>query len=138
MSDDTLDVTGGCCCGKVRFTATKVRPTVSECHCTMCRRQSGHRYATTQTNTENLVLEGAGNITWFEGSASAQRGFCTTCGSHLFWRPAEQDHYAILAAAIDEPNDLKMARHIFVADKGGYYEIEDGNPQYAASASAQD
>jgi hypothetical protein len=36
---------------------------------------------------------------------------------------------AIAMAAFDGPTGVKLARHIFVADKGDYYEIADGLPQ---------
>jgi virginiamycin B lyase len=53
------------------------------------------------------------------------------CGSHLFWKPSNEDYIGILAASVDEPSGLRMAKHIFVDDKGDYYEITDGLPQYA-------
>ncbi len=130
MSDGTLNVTGGCFCGKVRFHATGVRAGVSECHCTTCRKQTGHRYATTSAPIDTVEIEGGDNITWFSASPEARRGFCSSCGSHLFFEPVGGDHYAVLAGAIDAPNGLHMARHIFVESKGDYYEIDDGLPQF--------
>ena len=59
----------------------------------------------------------------------ARRGFCSRCGSHLFWL-SKADQMAILAASLDEPTGLKVGSHIFTADKGDYYEIADGLPQY--------
>lgn len=35
-----------------------------------------------------------------------------------------------MAGAFDKPTGFKMACHIFCADKGDYYEIDDGAPQY--------
>jgi hypothetical protein len=131
MSDQTLDATGGCYCGAVRYRASGVRDTVSECHCSLCRSQSGHRYATTGAKTSDIEIDGADNITWFEASSDARRGFCSKCGSHMFWQSASEDHSAILAASLDTPNDLKPGRHIFVADKGAYYTIDDDLPQFA-------
>ena len=130
MSDETLEVTGGCYCGLVQFRATGVRPSISECHCSQCRKQSGHRYATTTAKTSDIQIEGADQISWFQATAAARRGFCRSCGSHLFWQSLTEDRSAILAAAIDEPNGLQLTKHIFAADKGGYYEITDGLPQF--------
>ena len=133
MTDALLDVSGGCHCGGVRYHAKGVDPRVTECHCSQCRKQSGHRYATTGAQTADLKIEGADKVTWYRASPTAQRGFCALCGSTMFWRGDGADHTAILAASIDEPNALVMAKHIFVADKGGYYEIDDDLPQYEAS-----
>lgn len=130
MSENVLEVSGGCYCGGVRFRASGVRSEVTECHCSQCRKQSGHRYASTGAKTSDLEIEGADKITWYRASPMAERGFCAVCGSTLFWKRLDQDYSGILAAAIDEPNALAVTKHIFVDSKGGYYEIADGLPQY--------
>ena len=33
--------------------------------------------------------------------------------------------------ALDAPTGLRLGKHIFVADKGDYYDIADGLPQKA-------
>jgi hypothetical protein len=130
MSDDIKEVSGGCYCGKVRYRACRVSPEITECHCSQCRKQSGHRYAVTDVKAGDVEIEGAGDITWFHASPHAQRGFCSTCGSHLFWKSLTDDQMAILAASIDEPTGLRLSGHIFVEDKGDYYEITDGLSQF--------
>jgi hypothetical protein len=130
MSDDLQQVEGGCYCGQVRYRATGVSRQVVECHCSQCRKQAGHRYASTGAKTSDVQIDGAANITWYRASPDAERGFCSTCGSHLFWKPSGQDYTGILAASIDELSGLEMAKHIFVNDKGDYYQITDGLPQY--------
>ncbi len=130
MSEETKSVSGGCYCGKVRYRASYISAEITECHCSQCRKQSGHRYAVTSTKSGNVTIEGTGNITWFRASPAAQRGFCATCGSHLFWRSLSDDDMAILAASIDEPIGLRLVSHIFVEDKGDYYTITDDLPQF--------
>lgn len=130
MSDDLLEVSGGCYCGRVRYHAVGVNPDASECHCSQCRKQSGHRFASTGARTGDIEIDGADTITWFRASPAAERGFCSICGSTLFWKRSDQDYTAILAASIDAPNGLRLAKHIFVADKGAYYDIADGLPQF--------
>ena len=130
MSEELLDVTGGCHCGRVRYRATGVSPDVTECHCAQCRKQSGHRYASTGTKTSAIEIENSDGITWYRASPDAERGFCAACGSHLFWRRSDEDYTSILAASVDAPNGLRMAKHIFIESKGGYYEICDGLPRF--------
>ncbi len=131
MSDEIKRITGGCYCGRVRYGASRVSSEITECHCSQCRRQSGHRYAAANAKAGDVEIEGADNMTWFRASPQAERGFCSTCGSHLFWRSLTSDEIAILAASVDQPSGLHMASHIFVDDKGDYYEITDGLPQFA-------
>ncbi|SFN58054.1 GFA family protein [Dokdonella immobilis] len=49
----------------------------------------------------------------------------------LFWDPDRSDHdfIAVAMGALDAPTGTRLAKHIFVADKGDYYEIKDGLPQ---------
>jgi hypothetical protein len=131
MSDQIEEASGGCYCGRVRYRARGVSRQVVECHCSQCRKQAGHRYAATGARTGDVEIEGASNITWYRASPDAERGFCSTCGSHLFWKPTARDYTGILAASFDEPSGLRVTKHIFVDSKGDYYDITDGLPQFA-------
>ena len=122
--------TGGCLCGKVRFTTTGPLREVIFCHCSQCRRQSGLYFAATSVSADCLALEGDGNITWFAASGFAKRGFCGTCGSILFWKPNDEPRYAILAGAFDHPEALHPGHHICTEGRPAFYQINDGLPQY--------
>jgi hypothetical protein len=120
---------GACLCGRVRFTVRGRLRDVIACHCTQCRRQSGHYWAATDARCDDVTIEGGEALAWYEASEKARRGFCTTCGSFLFWDERGTDRISIAAGAFDRPTGLRLARHIFVDDKGDYYEIADGLPQ---------
>lgn len=121
---------GSCSCGAVRFrTRGELRPVVY-CHCSQCRKQTGHFYAATNVDAKMLDIEGEDAITWYAASPQARRGFCRTCGSALFWRENGSDWISILAGLFDQPTGLVGGYHIFVADKGDYYEIADALPRY--------
>ena len=94
MGEKTKGVSGGCYCGAVRYRARHIEPEITECHCSQCRKQSGHRYATVGAKAGDVEIEDARNITWFSASPHAERGFCATCGSHLFWRSVSDDEMA--------------------------------------------
>ena len=121
--------TGGCLCGAVRYEVRgPLRPVVA-CHCTMCRRSSGHFAAFTATLPENLFLIESEGLRWYRSSASARRGFCTVCGSNLFWEPASGGRVSISAGTLDLPTELETVIHVFVEDAGDYYTISDDLPQ---------
>lgn len=122
---------GHCLCGAVRFrTSGKLREVIA-CHCSQCRRQTGHFYAATNVQDDGLAVEGAESVTWYRASEMASCGFCRTCGSALFWKGDGSNYTSIMAGAFDQPTGLKIGVHIFCADKGDYYEIADDAPQYA-------
>jgi hypothetical protein len=78
-----------------------------------------------------LKLEGGDKVTWYQSSDKVRRGFCSVCGSFLFWDPTNMDIIAVGMGAFDRPTATKLTKHIFVADKGDYYDIADDLPQSA-------
>ena len=124
---------GGCLCGAVRYQARGALREVIYCHCGQCRRQTGLYYATTEVAQIDLTVTGAA-LRWFASSAFAQRGFCGTCGSALFWKPEGRAHIAILAGSLDAPVGLVAAAHICTEGRPDFYPICDGLPQYPHSA----
>jgi hypothetical protein len=121
------EATGRCLCGAVRYRVRgRLRPVIA-CHCVQCRRTSGHHAAATAAKLSDVEIEGT--PAWFESSSGFRRGFCATCGSNLFWRDEATDRLSIFAGALDMPTDLRLAGHIFVDQRGDYYDITDGLPQ---------
>ena len=72
---------------------------------------------------------GEEHVGWFQSSEKVRRGFCTRCGSTLFWDPIHKDTIAVAMGVFDPPTGTRLHRHIFVADKGDYYDITDELPQ---------
>ena len=124
-----VEATGSCNCGGVTYEVTGPLREVVACHCSQCRKQSGHFYAATNVADADLAISDSGTLKWYPASDEAERGFCGTCGSALFWKRHDSDHTSILAGTLDNEGGIKLARHIFVEDKGDYYEIDDGLPQ---------
>ncbi|MEO1106934.1 MAG: GFA family protein [Pseudomonadota bacterium] len=122
---------GSCLCGSVAFEIDGELSPPSACHCGQCRKQSGHVWASTWTHEDNLSFTANDTLKWFEASDIARRGFCGACGSFLFWQHKDEDTISISMGAFDAPTGLHLARHIFVADKGDYYEIRDDLPREA-------
>jgi len=120
---------GTCICGRVSFTVAGNLRAPDACHCVQCRKQSGHYFASTNVPRTALVLTGKENVSWYQSSPSIRRGFCSTCGSFLFWDPPARDWIAVAMGAFDTPTATHLEKHIFVAEKGDYYEITDGLPQ---------
>ena len=129
-----MENAGGCLCGKVRFQTKGPLREVVFCHCSQCRKQSGLYVAATSVPAEALHLTDAASITWFASSDFAKRGFCSICGTPLFWKPNDEARYAILAGAFDDPSCLTPGYHICTEGRAGFYEIGDGLPQYPHDA----
>jgi hypothetical protein len=122
---------GGCLCGGVRYQTQGPLRNVIACHCSQCRKTSGHFVAASQVPSANLQLIESTTLRWYRSSPGAERGFCERCGGNLFWREIAPDTgvTSIMAGTLDTPTGLRIIQHIYTADKSDYYEIDDGAPQ---------
>lgn len=127
---------GSCLCGAVKFSARGPFRDVVACHCGQCRKTSGHYLAATSVQPENFSLLEERGLKWFRASDIAKRGFCGECGCSLLWEPDDKSRICIFAGALDGKTGLKLASHIFTADKGDYYEIPDSPGAEATGAAA--
>lgn len=121
---------GSCLCGAVQFEVSGELPGPDACHCAQCRKQSGHFWASTDVQKAALSVNGAEKVTWYRSSERVQRGFCSVCGSVLFWDPLARPFIGVAMGAFDGPTNTKLAKHIFVESKGDYYELGDGVIQH--------
>ncbi len=130
----TASLTGSCLCGAVSFSLapTDLEP-ADACHCSQCRKWSGHYWASVSALWSALKIDGESALTWYRASDIASRGFCRHCGASLFWRPDGvdgRDHrVAVALGALDAPTGLSLSQHIYVGSKGDYYAISDGLPR---------
>lgn len=120
MSNTPESVTGHCLCGAVTVTAKPAKPHLEACHCEMCRRWCGSAYIAVQSDAD-AVFTGEELITRYASSDWAERGFCSKCGSNLFYRFTPTGSYSFLAGLFDELGDMALGEEIFVDEQPGYY-----------------
>jgi len=123
---------GSCLCGAVKFEVEGDLSTVEACHCSQCRKWTGHFLASAEVPLSALKIHNSDRVSWFQSSNKARRGFCANCGTSLFFDPIDKEKHdwiGILMGAFDTPTGTQLALHIFVAEKGDYYEITDRLPK---------
>ncbi len=125
-----MSVKGSCECQGVMFELTGELRDVVFCHCSQCRKTSGHYWAATQVSKGNLNLIKATSLNWYDSSDKARRGFCSVCGSSMFYERKGIDKISVSAGSLEIPTSLDRMRHIYVASKGDYYDISDDLPQF--------
>jgi len=82
-------------------------------------------------------MEGGINLTeqrglkWYDASDVGERGFCSDCGSTLFWRSkdAEPGDWAVSAGTLPDGAVSRIFEHIWIDDKPAYYEFADDSPR---------
>ncbi|WP_022663973.1 GFA family protein [Desulfospira joergensenii] len=125
---------GRCLCGQVEFEIQGDLRDVVNCHCSKCRKFHGNYGAYTSVKFENLKFIKQTGLKWFKSTTdetdNVRRGFCSECGSSLFWHPEDQPNIAIAAGSLDSPTDLKTIGHIWCSQIGDFYAIKDDLPQF--------
>ena len=111
---------GGCLCGGVRYSAGVPANHASHCYCSMCRKHHGAAAGSyVNVASEGFVIEqGDDLITEFASSPPARRGFCSVCGSSLYWRSSESpEAIAVTMGTLDEDYAGPVEREWFAEQK---------------------
>ena len=124
MSDELIERKGSCLCGAIRFTAKSKRNKVGACHCSRCRKWGGGPFMEINCGS-NVLFEGEENISVFDSSRWAERGFCKKCGSHLFFRFKKNDQHMMPVGLFDEDKDLVFDHQVFIDEKPPFYSFEN-------------
>ena len=118
-----VKLTGRCMCGAVRITGIAKEAIVAACHCDMCRRWSSGPYF--EVTCENVTFEGEDNITKIRSSDWAERAFCKTCGSNLFYHLIDSNEFQIAAGLLDDQSELRLSLQVFTDKKPPFYTLAD-------------
>jgi hypothetical protein len=121
------EMSGGCLCGAVTFTASDVETDYHACHCGMCRRWSGGPFL--GASAGRVRFEGEENVSVYDSSKWAERGFCTRCGSGLFFRVKSPAQYVMCVGAFDDAAAFRLVGEIYVDRKAGGYDFAGDLPR---------
>ncbi len=134
MADPREHHAGGCLCGAVRYEVRGPLRGVVNCYCTMCQRLHGSYGAHSKADKSDIIFLEDRGLKWYASSSRARRGFCSECGSSLFWDSPNQPGMGILAGTLDQPTTLQTIGHIFVGEKCDFAEIAGDAPQFQGSS----
>lgn len=112
---------GKCLCGAIEVDAPE-HPEVSLCHCSMCRCWSGGPMFAVHCGP-GVSFSGQ-EPSRYRSSDWAERGFCSNCGTHLFYYLLPGDEY-ILPAGLFQDREFTLASEIFIDEKPGFYELKN-------------
>ena len=117
--------TGSCLCGAVTFTVTELPSETGACHCKMCRRHSGGVFLGMRVPQDKITYSGTDQIGIFKSSEWAERAFCKTCGSTLYYRVtapgSHQGDYHIGFGTLDDQSGVTLTEEIFIDKKPAGY-----------------
>ncbi len=119
MSDE-IELTGICLCKKIRITVKHASRFIGACHCKTCRQWSSAPLLEVDCGTE-VEIEGNEALSIYQSSNWAERGFCSQCGTHLFYRLKAVQHYIMPAGLFDGDNAFVFTKQVFIEEKPEYY-----------------
>lgn len=119
---------GRCLCGAIEMQGLG-EASVASCHCEMCQRWHGGPSLSANFVDGIQITKGEDNVGWYKSSDWAERGFCKTCGSTLFYRLLDGGMIMGESGSFDMPKGLKITEHYFIDEKPDYYDIADDAPQ---------
>ncbi|MDA8747333.1 GFA family protein [Litoreibacter sp.] len=120
-----MSISGGCLCGAVRYDIDAELTELGACHCQMCRRWSGGIYLSVKADESEVTLTGQADIGTYKSSDWAERGFCKTCGSSVYYRVTlagpYQGNYHFAAGTLDDASGLTLNSQMFIDQKPSGY-----------------
>lgn len=107
--------TGGCMCGSVRYEA-ETDGRFSVCYCKMCQRWSAGIYMSAPTKGVTFT-RGDDVLTVVRSSDWASRGFCSKCGSNIYYKADAQDHPSVAYGSLDDTSGMTPRMQFFIDRK---------------------
>jgi hypothetical protein len=74
-----------------------------------------------------VQFEGTENIAVYASSQWAERAFCKSCGTHLYYKLLATGEYFVPAGAF-ESSDFELASQIYIDKKPNYYSFANQTP----------
>ncbi len=121
---ETIEANGSCLCQRVKVSAKRMSKNFGACHCSMCKTWGGGPLLASDCGTE-VSFEGQDNISVYNSSDWAERGFCKHCGTHLFYKLKEKSVYHMPLGLFVLPEEMQFESQIFIENKPGYYEFSN-------------
>lgn len=121
---ETREAEAKCLCGAVGIKVKNVSESAGACHCDMCRRWGGGPLMATDCG-EDVRIEGEEYVSVFDSSAWADRGFCSKCGTHLFYRIKQNGEHIIPLGLFGDEVSFTFDHQVFIDEKPGYYSFSN-------------
>ena len=126
MTDSPM--TGGCACGRVRFTANVANDEAYLCHCRMCQRITGS-VSIAFKNVPQASVTWSSGPDWYDSSPIARRLYCRECGTSLGFQFKEGPNLDLTVASFDDPSRFQPTSHFGVESMHRQWINTEGLPE---------
>jgi hypothetical protein len=124
-------LTGGCCCGQIRYEAAGLPFAETNCHCSICRRTTGAPFVAWFSIPRSGFRFVLGEPVGFQSSAKGRRTFCAKCGTQLtFEREDLPNEIDVTTCSLDDPNTLPPKDHTYTGSQLDWVKLADRLPEH--------
>ena len=120
---------GTCLCGGVTLSTGTTLDKFGACHCGLCRKGGGGPYLEVECKSD-VEIDGKENISVFDSSKWAERGFCKKCGTHLFYRLKQIDQYHVPLGLFGDSISPTFDAQVFIDQKPDNYSFNEKTTNY--------
>ena len=131
---------GECLCGAVAFEIGGRTPTLYQCHCALCRKQSGAgaSVATIVSKDSFRWLRGESNISSWIKDTGFRSDFCATCGAPVP-NPLRAFPYVwVPVGLLDDAPGLAIGLQVFMRSKAAWDTVVGPGIAYEAAPDLQE
>ena len=122
-------MTGGCACGRVRYSVEIANDEAYLCHCRMCQRATGS-ISIAFKNVKKADVAWQSEPDWYQSSPIARRPYCRECGTSLGFAFPESEHMDITVASLDDPSRFRPRHHFGAESLHRAWLNTEGLPEY--------
>ncbi len=131
-------LTGGCHCGRVRYTINGKLGKVAFCHCESCRKATGAPVTVAVMGLKDQFVFTDSQPTLYQSSDHAQRGFCSTCGTPVCWQGVwhEEEQMFVYAGTLDNVDQVIPDRQAFTNNQISWLRVNEEIPAFDQTSPA--
>jgi len=125
-------IKGSCLCGKVQYEIHGEMGFITHFHCPSCQKAHATAFSSVAAVQagEFSFTSGESLLKYYESSPGKKRWFCSNCGSQIYAKRDDQEHYIWRMGTIDGDPGTRPTQHIFTRYKADWYHIHDDIPEY--------
>jgi hypothetical protein len=117
----TVNLTGGCQCGAVRYALSAAPEGAHFCHCRMCQKAVGGPFAALAPVRLKDFRWTRGIPAKFESSSLAYRHYCADCGTPLTFGYHHKEWIDVTIGSLDKPGEVPPTAQYGLESRVSWY-----------------
>lgn len=131
-------ITGGCLCGKIRYSISQSVQNIVACHCTHCQKASGSGMSHNAIVSASSFAIASGQPKVYADTADSgnklYRAFCPDCGSPIYsQREKTPEVMVVKVGTLDDSSTMKLVMNIWTRSARPWVHISSDTEQHSTN-----